>query len=174
VACGFNQRQAQQGENMGCAWLHHQPHAMKEILPSLYIGTYADAECLVVHPSESKWAVVNCAREIRNISNRHPSQYLKIPLDDTGDLEDNILFQREIHSVIDFIGERLKEGKEVLVHCQMGKSRSCSVLAAYLLHGKTEYNLRDAKQWIIDRYPEAFDGGSLKVYDLALRHALNM
>ena len=84
--------------------------------------------------------MVNCAREIRNISNRHPSQYLKIPLDDTGNLEDNVLFQREIHSVIEFIGERLKVGKEVLVHCRMGKS---SVLAAYLLHGKTEYNLRD-------------------------------
>ncbi|KAJ3039052.1 hypothetical protein HK097_002956 [Rhizophlyctis rosea] len=147
---------------------------MIEILPNLFIGTYTDAERLVIHPEESKWTVINCTREIRNISNRHSSQYKKIPLDDTGNLEDNMTLQQQVHPVLDFIDEKRKKEEPVLIHCQLGKSRSCSVVAAYLLHKDMVETVEEAKKCIIERHPKAFDGGELRVYDMALRQTFDV
>ncbi|KAJ3020589.1 hypothetical protein HDV00_002013 [Rhizophlyctis rosea] len=146
---------------------------MHEILPNLYVGSLDDAEEIVVRPDEARWTVINCTEELRNVSNRPSSHYKKIPLNDTGNLSDGVLFLLEIHPILDFIDKKLYANPPtpVLVHCRMGKSRSTSVVTAYILRSKVAGNVVEAKDYIIRKYPLAFDGGKLKVYNLALRHA---
>ena len=83
-------------------------------------------------------------------------------------------FMREVHSILEFIDKCLEKKRPVLVHCQLGKSRSCSVVAAYLLHKDMVGTVQEAKGFIIEKHPQAFDGGELRVYDLALRQTFDV
>jgi hypothetical protein len=99
---------------------------------SLYIGSYHSAcddkflrECDIQ-------VIVNCGYELIN---KFPTTmiYKKIPLDDVDDSP----LGEYLDSAVKFIHEQLESGKNVLVHCMMGKSRSAAIVIAYLLYRST-------------------------------------
>ena len=55
----------------------------------------------------------------------------------------------------------------VLVHCVEGKQRSCAVVAAYLIHALAMTSSQ-AKAFLLDKRPEAFDGGGRMTFAPAL------
>lgn len=74
-----------------------------------------------------------------------------------------------IRRFLEFMDEHPLETHPVLVHCQAGISRSCSMIAAYLLHKKLCTTVDEAVEFIMVKRSNAFCDGSWVVY----RNALN-
>jgi len=104
------------------------------ILPGVYVG---GVETVINLPNYIS-RVVNCATELTNLSNRSIGNYLRIDLDDSGSPKDLELFERSIRQVINFIEQGLDQNQNILIHCFMGTSRSCSVATAFVLSQKPE------------------------------------
>ena len=91
---------------------------------------------------------------IANITREHPDafpnqiQYLRVELDD--DNSSNLL--KELPNTTEFIAEAINNGGKVLVHCNLGVSRSSTVVIAYLMHSR-KWILRDAHDFLKDRRP---------------------
>lgn len=61
----------------------------------------------------------------------------------------------------------MASGRPVLVHCVEGKQRSCAVVAAYLIRAMA-ITASQAKAFLLDKRPEAFDGGGRVTFAPAL------
>jgi len=130
------------------------------ILPGVYVG---GVETVINLPNYIS-RVVNCATELTNLSNRSIGNYLRIDLDDSGSPKDLELFERSIRQVINFIEQGLDQNQNILIHCFMGTSRSCSVATAFVLSQKPELTVQEAVDFVISKRPMAFDGGERQVY----------
>lgn len=103
---------------------------MYKIIEHLYIAngsTALDADVLKQYQIK---AIINCTKDWPNQFENDNSmgiEYLRIPIDDPdpalADYLDNALA---------WIKERIDAGKNVLVHCAAGRSRSCAVAMSYL------------------------------------------
>lgn len=83
--------------------------------------------------------VLNCAKESKNY---HENDSLfKYCNANWMDLEEQS-FSHNIDALLQFIDTAKSEGKSILVHCIIGKSRSASVVIAYLL----KYNKMTLKE----------------------------
>ncbi len=98
-----------------------------EIIPNLWLGN----ECEAFENSINYDIVISMSAE-HNLADERlilGNTYFRFPLWDTwGHATSQIL--EDATFVID---AKLQEGKKILVHCQMGKSRSASAVIAYLL-----------------------------------------
>jgi hypothetical protein len=129
-----------------------------EIFPGVYVGNAAAVRVLY-DKHKDNLRVVNCAIEIGRMIFIREHNYCKIPLSDTGTPEDQSVFQQHIQRIINFIDSNKKP---VLIHCAMGISRSCSVLAAYLI--VHNWRIPNALRHIIDKRPIAFHSGQYFTY----------
>lgn len=118
---------------------------MIEILPRLFVGTEVDYAARVQH--ETGWWVVHACKEPyhrqllgysgRGAPKGHP-EYLLARRDkrlflNLVDVDDpNYVAKEIIDAALAFIGEGLKSGERVLVHCNLGESRSPSIGLLYL------------------------------------------
>ena len=102
---------------------------------------------------------------------------ITIEVDKCSVLEDDVTFQR--FAIFDFGGDKQQQTmfeffpdacalikqhmasgrRPVLMHCVEGKERSCAVVAAYLMASQA-MTVAKAKDFIIQKRPEAFDGGA--------------
>merc|ERR1711920_865945 len=72
------------------------------------------------------------ASELPNFHEGDPAlhvSYLKLALDDDPDQE----LEGSIKQALPFMATQLREGRRLLVHCQMGQSRSVSLVLAHLM-----------------------------------------
>lgn len=98
-----------------------------EIIPFLFLGNYKDAE----YVSFNTKLVVNCTKNIPFYSS--DTINIRIPIDDTPDDADKLL---DVWTQTDLFGNILNhimQSHDVLVHCQMGRQRSASTIAAFLM-----------------------------------------
>jgi predicted protein tyrosine phosphatase len=113
-------------------------HTMSSLIyPGLYLGGLDALQSLAhAEPEEQKeWCAITLLtkREVEKIPWSIPidalSQHIWIELDDEPDVDISVHFDR-CH---DFIQEAHEHGKDVLVHCKMGISRSATIVIAHLM-----------------------------------------
>jgi protein-tyrosine phosphatase len=124
---------------------------MSEIIPNLFVGSVD----VVRAQGHSYDRIINCTYEVENITNKPSTHYLQLYLHDDGTHEDNLLFCRHMKKALLFIDEA--KGS-VLVHCQQGISRSCSIILAYLLYKNIVATIPEGVRFIVARHPRAFYG----------------
>lgn len=118
---------------------------MVEVYPNLYVGDQDDYDLDVAH--QSGWAVVHACKEPyhrqalgysgRAAPKTHP-EYLvarrghRLMLNIV-DVDNPAFFDRRmIDEALSFIDENLNKGVKVLVHCNLGESRSPSIALLYM------------------------------------------
>ena len=74
--------------------------------------------------------VVNCTS---NIEAEHEFPLLRVSVDDNGNNEELEKLSELLPNIVSTIVKLLNDGKVVLVHCNMGRQRSCAVVAAVLM-----------------------------------------
>jgi len=60
-------------------------------------------------------------------------------------------FRKVNSSVINFIEQGLDQNQNILIHCFMGTSRSCSVATAFVLSQKPELTVQEAVDFVISK-----------------------
>jgi hypothetical protein len=116
-----------------CAWEDEGNHAKIYLGPALSAGAKA-YESLV---AANVGAILNCTPHIPCHHRRHHNtmRYLQVPVRDHAGA-DILTYLPEATS---FLDTHLRQGTSVLVHCEMGVSRSATVVLAYLMryHNRT-------------------------------------
>ena len=112
-----------------------------EVYNDLFVGNLQDCQ------SASDFAIIHACKNPchksgvgyrGNLSSSHPNYLIK-------ETSDNLYLNlvdmnrivpeytdEPIEKAINFIQSNLKEGKKVLIHCNLGQSRSCSIAIIYL------------------------------------------
>ncbi len=137
-----------------------------EIIPGLYVGSVDSVQYLVRKQLVKR--VINCSTEIRNVAAVDDSSYLNIPLNDSGTIDDQAVLADNIKRIMMFLDRETFDESPVLIHCQMGVSRSPTVTAAYLLHSGQCWSVAEAKSFVKRMRPVAFEGCAKNTYDTAL------
>jgi len=94
---------------------------------TLYIGNVDVAKNLV-WLSKNVEAIVNVSEDIENFYNGDFS-YLRIPVSDST----NAKIIKYFDCANQFIREKISNGGSVLVHCELGDSRSVAIILSYLM-----------------------------------------
>ena len=113
---------------------HLQTFHITEIIDKIYIGSYDNAKDKDELEKNNIKYVLNCASECNNIF-EDKIKYLKLEIKDQNDFPIQDYFEKGAN----FINESLmnNDGK-ILVHCMQGKSRSTTILMAYLIKYKKQ------------------------------------
>ena len=113
---------------------HLQSSHITEIIDKIYIGSYDNAKDKEELEKNNIKYVLNCASECNNIF-EDKIKYLKLEIKDQNDFPIQDYFEKGAN----FINESLmnNDGK-ILVHCMQGKSRSTTILMAYLIKYKKQ------------------------------------
>lgn len=98
-----------------------------EIEPLLYLGSMDALQDVTFMKTRVK-AVVSITMDEQNIPS-HVVAHLDLCLRDHDDADITQYF-RQVHA---FISEHIAQGHGVLVHCAAGRSRSATLVAAYLM-----------------------------------------
>jgi protein tyrosine phosphatase len=104
-----------------------------EFLPGIFVGDQWTAANEIFFKDNNIKKVVNCTSTLPFYFPLF-AKYVRIPVDDAADEVSNNMMAAYIPSVIDFILTPLpsKATGGVLIHCQAGVSRSCTVAVAVL------------------------------------------
>ena len=146
-------------------WIDQDMH---EIIPNLYVGDYFSVKFMTEGSREKIRRIVNTAEEIQNVANFPADCYLHLPLKDDCSFEDTMRFNDYMRPFIQFMGQKELSESPVLIHCQMGVSRSCSMAAVYILHKGYVKTFDEAVKFIVRKRPQAFSGGINRVYALPI------
>ncbi|KAJ5077001.1 dual specificity phosphatase [Anaeramoeba ignava] len=117
----------------------------------LYLGDYRGASNLFVLQTLKISRILNCCDECENVYENDPKigiKYFKIPVDDKPSEPLNQFFEK----AYDWIEEARNLNERVLVHCQMGISRSSSVVISYIMK-KNSLNFEDARVFVYQNRP---------------------
>lgn len=116
----------------------------REVMPRLWAANRAGARTV-----RDDWAVVSLCRIDESM--RRPIRREAYLIDKEGDRNPALTFV--VDDVLDSIDALLAEGRQVMVHCHGGRSRTALVLAAYMMrHGRS---LADAKALLAHTWPAA-------------------
>jgi protein-tyrosine phosphatase len=117
-------------------------------LPYLFVGDSNDASNLDI----SIKCVVNCTKNLP-FSNVNLENH-RIPIDDDGN-ETTLIKDYWTNELFDKISDHLAHQRCVLVHCNMGRQRSCATVAAYIM--KTQrLSLEEAIAFVKSKKRDAF------------------
>lgn len=115
-----------------------------EILPYLWIGDYKDSIDLdFLHDKKIK-VIINCTKDIQFLDDPEFKNLkkIRIPVDDRPSIsymDDNMLMYHSVYDIVKDIHQYIINEVPVLVHCQAGKQRSATVIAAYyIMFGKVD------------------------------------
>lgn len=150
---------------------------MREVSKNIYVGNQADYENGTFIPCE--WSFLLAAKEpwhrqalgyTGRAAAKDDPEYLIARRDNKlilnlVDAPKSIFFNRDvIDAGLDFIEEQLNEGKNVLICCNKGESRSASIALLYLIkHGLIEGDtLEDCEAEFLKLYPEYNPGTGMR------------
>ena len=125
------------------------PESISEIIPGLYVGNAASAKNLTLLNTLGIKQIVNCAGGDCGNDHELEIRYLTLPLRDEPESKITPVLARTVSAIDAARGA----SENVLVHCEMGRSRSVSMVMAYLIaHGDTP---RQALNRVRERHPDA-------------------
>ena len=152
---------------------------MKEIYQRLFIGNQNDYEFIV--KNKQGWAVVHACKipyhkqllgyKTQGAPKDHPEYFfaerderLYLNLVDAPDPK--YIPAPIIDKTMDFISKKLNDGKNVLVHCNQGMSRSAIIGLLFLAQKGLYSNLKysDAEKAFIRIYPNFNPGNGVREY----------
>ena len=114
---------------------HLQTSHLTEIIDHIFLGSYSNAKDFSELEKNNIKYILNCAAECDNIF-KDKIKYLKLEIKDQNDFPINEYFEEGIK----FIKESISNNDgNILIHCFQGKSRSTTLLMAYLI----KYNNED-------------------------------
>jgi len=129
----------------------------REIVPRVWIGSKKDALSDDFMRRHSIGMIVNCTEDI-DAPFSGTILSMRIPVHDNPAYND--IFSQHVSHVVSRMHMFLRHttGKNILVHCFAGISRSASLVAAFLM---SEYRISmiDAIRFIQSRKPETFGAG---------------
>eukprot|EP00820_Chromera_velia_P030941 Cvel_13495.t1-p1 / transcript=Cvel_13495.t1 / gene=Cvel_13495 / organism=Chromera_velia_CCMP2878 / gene_product=Dual specificity protein phosphatase 1B, putative / transcript_product=Dual specificity protein phosphatase 1B, putative / location=Cvel_scaffold923:45383-53053(+) / protein_length=1548 / sequence_SO=supercontig / SO=protein_coding / is_pseudo=false len=135
--------------NLGCEII-----GAVKIKDGLFVGDEIAAQDLEFVLANKVTHIINCCgRHVGNHWEAIGVIYLSYHWMDTDNqiiLDGRDIVVCEIH---DFIEEALEQGESVLVHSMKGQSRSCCVVAAYLMK-KYHWSLRKTMEFLCSRRPD--------------------
>lgn len=116
-----------------------------KILDYLYLGNYQ-------FNSKDYNFIVNCTKDIT-----YDAPFIRIPIDDHPGECQRLLNIVQDSKILETIHNLINSKQKVLIHCQMGISRSCTIVAFYLIK---YYKLTPKKviEFIKSKRPIAFLG----------------
>ena len=113
---------------------HLQSNHITEIINRIYIGSYLNANNFEELEKNNIKYILNCAIECKNIY-EDKIKYLKLDIKD----QNNFPIQDYFEKGNQFIRESLNNNDgNILIHCKEGKSRSITLLMAYLIKYQNE------------------------------------
>ena len=113
---------------------HLQSEHIVEIIDKIYIGSYLNAKNKEELEKNNIKYILNCATECKNLF-EDDIKYLKLDIKDQNDFPIDEYFDKGAKFINDSIENN--DGN-ILIHCMQGKSRSISLLMAYLIKYKNE------------------------------------
>lgn len=123
---------------------------MNQIIPGVFVGDALSAKSNTVITR-----VVN-AGQLKNLAGTPSTDYLRIEIDDTGSHQDLLAFNDAIPSFLTFMDKTDPKERPVLIHCQLGVSRSCSLMVVYLLAKKVCATVEEAIDYVRMKRSVAF------------------
>ena len=113
---------------------HLQSYHITEIIDRIYIGSYLNANNFEELEKNNIKYILNCAIECKNIY-EDKIKYLKLDIKD----QNNFPIQDYFEKGNQFIRESLNNNDgNIFIHCKEGKSRSITLLMAYLIKYQNE------------------------------------
>ena len=113
---------------------HLQTNHITEIINRIFIGSYQNAKNYEELEKNKIKYILNCASECKNLF-EDKIKYLKLDIKDQNDFPIQDYFEKGIQFIIDSLNNN--DGN-ILIHCMEGKSRSTTILMAYLIECKNE------------------------------------
>ena len=113
---------------------HLQSNHIIEIIDKIYIGSYLNAKNFQELECNNIKYILNCASECKNLF-EDKIKYLKLDIKDQNDFPIENYFDKGIQFIKDSLNNN--DGN-ILIHCMEGKSRSTTLLMAYLIKYQNE------------------------------------
>ncbi len=131
-----------------------------KILPNIYLGDNRAAKSKTFFDQAKITGVLNMTPTIPNgFCNFDKIEYMRIPVYDSHGKRDVNQMYQYFSVVTEFIYKiAVMEKRNILIHCALGRQRSCAAVAAYLMK---YYNMTpmDAMDFILSKKPDAFHWG---------------
>ncbi len=134
------------------------PLEPREVLPGLWASNRSG-----VRGVSDDWAVVSLCRIDQTL--RRPIRREVYLIDQDGD--HNPALSMVVDDVLDSIDAFLEQGRQVVVHCHGGRSRTGLILAAHLM--RQGHSFTEAKAMLVKTWPDAYFMNDAFVGELELR-----
>ena len=113
---------------------HLQSNHITEIIDKIFIGSYLNAKSYEELEKNNIKYILNCASECKSLF-EDKIKYLKLDIKDQNDFPIQDYFEKGIQFILDSLNNN--DGN-ILIHCMEGKSRSTTLLMAYLIKCQNE------------------------------------
>jgi protein-tyrosine phosphatase len=139
---------------------------------TIWLGNYHSALDFNFLKNNNINVVINCTKEIPFIYELSDIplhlETVRIPLYDTPNVEDNKMLYNHLKKTIEFLNLKFfKEHKNILIHCAAGKSRSASVLAAFLF-----YNIINRDNITSDKGKLTISNSNSQIMNNVIKHII--
>lgn len=137
-----------------------------EIIKGIYVGNYFTSKDAAFFQDKRIGIVINCTKDLPF---HFDTTNYRIPVNDSNSEEDNLVMAYAIPDVLRIVRDN-SGYTNILIHCQAGVSRSCTVAAA-ILRACCCQSIPQAIALVVAKRPIAFFSGKYVNFRSALIQA---